>query len=107
MKPENRGSPVVFVNTDTAIFSRTSRRVARSHAAMVSRQRQKATKRTLTHENGRSGRKYTVPVARPEKQSPKTLLDTALLDPFGTTALPMDRKMSGLLQSCKSCFAFR
>ena len=86
MKPENRGSPVVFVNTDTASFSKASRRVARSHAAMVSRQRQKATKRTWTHENGGSDEKSTVPVRRPEKQSPKTLLDTALLDPFGTTA---------------------
>jgi hypothetical protein len=41
MNLENGGSSVLFINTDTAIFSKTSRRAARSHAAAVSRQREK------------------------------------------------------------------
>jgi hypothetical protein len=36
MNLENGGSSVLFINTDTAIFSKTSRRAARSHAAALS-----------------------------------------------------------------------
>lgn len=126
MTQESVGTSVMFINTETAIFSETARRTARSHAASVSRQRGTATRRKLRSRrddqpvNGESSKadesvvlgptETTFSVAIRESPdaitpnanpSPKTFLDTALFDPFATTALRMDRKMTGLLKGCK------
>jgi hypothetical protein len=116
MTRESVGSSVVFINTDSAVFSKTSRRAARSHAASVSRQRGKSDE-SVNGESSRSDEstisdpaEHTFLLAigespgaitSPANPSPKTFLDTALLDPFATTALPMNQKMSGLIRGCK------
>jgi hypothetical protein len=108
---------VTFVITDTPVFSDASKRVARSNAAAWSRQRQKAARTNFRSQRrdssavGKSGKRddsvvykpaeAELPVGVDEDPSPTTLLDTALLDPFETTALPMNRKMSSLLRGCK------
>ena len=117
MTKENSKNSVIFVITDTPVFSDASKRVARSNAAAWSRRRQKAAWtnfRSHRRDNsavGKSGKRddsvvykparVELPVGVDEGPSPTTLLDTALLDPFETTALPMDRKMSSLLRGCK------
>lgn|ERR1700722_17903876 len=117
MTKESSKNSVIFVITDTPVFSDASKRVARSNAAAWSRRRQRAAQTNFRSQGrdrpavGNSGKqddsvvskpaKVELPVAIGEGPSPTTLLDTALLDPFETTALPMNRKMSNLLRGCK------
>jgi len=119
MTRETSKSSAIFVITNTPVFSDASKRVARSNAAAWSRRRQKAAQINFRSQGrdrsdeGKSGKrddsvvskpaKVELPVAIGEGPSPTTLLDTALLDPFETTALPMNRKMSSLLRGCKLC----
>ena len=126
MAQETGSNALVFIHSDNAVFSNASRRTARSHAATISRRRGTATKakakslkddRSVT---GTSAKSTESTVCDPDdvslspaphervdvittsaSLSPATLLDTALLDPFESTALPMNRKMSGLLKGCK------
>ena len=122
MTRETSKSSVIFVITNTPVFSDSSKRVARSNAAAWSRRRQKAAQTNFKSQGrhrsavGKSGKrndsvvsklaKVELPVAIGEGPSPTTLLDTALLDPFETTALPINRKMSGLLRGCMLCRFF-
>ena len=122
----HRNSLLVFINTDNAVLSNASRHAARSHAAAVSRKRGTATKAKLRSQKDHSSATEEfcnsdepmvcdsddVTLSPPTRQcpgirtppgslSPTTLLDISLLDPFETTALPMNQKMSGLLKGCK------
>jgi hypothetical protein len=119
MATESSKNSVIFVITDTPVFSDASKRVARSNAAAWSRRRQKAAQTNFRSQRrdgstvGKSGKrddsvvykpaKVELPVGVDEGPSPTTLLDTALLDPFETTTLPMNQKMSSLLRGCKLC----
>ena len=126
MTQERVGGSLVFIHSDTAVFSNAARRAARSHAATFSQRRRPMRKAKLKSpkDDGSVTRRSRTPadssvcdpdvvllspakqecphlISPPGSPSPITLLDTALLDPFESTALPMSRKMSGLLRGCE------
>ena len=128
MTLERTRSSLVFIHSENATLSNASWRAARSHAATISRRRGTAAKAKLRSQKADSSVARSSsnshesmsfepddfmhsPATGPLPQviipvgvlSPTTLLDKALLDPFETTALPLDQKMSGLLKGCKLC----
>lgn len=89
--------PFTIILTNTSKFSDASRTVARAHAMTWSRRRARERKASIEAE---ALQKIVVEPPSPP-HSPgfvASILDVSLIDPFETTAVPIDRDMSFLLK---------